>query len=318
LGSHRLAATGSRHVPTALCSRSPVVLPYVRVSVSFARVVIRGLSGRTALLVACLLLAGTAVAQAAGGDLDTSYGQGGVALADFGHNAFGNALLVQGDGKVVVAGTAISLLGTTSDVAAARFGTNGTLDASFGQGGKSLLDFGHDETGYGAALQPDGKILVAGDIAGSGGASDVLVTRINADGTLDSLFGQAGKAQLNVGGADFMRGMALRPDGRIDLAGYEYDGTHYHPLLVQLNNTTGTLDTTFSSGGSLNYGTFEQTLAGIAITPDGTLAATGDYTVDREPAPRLRLRGRRRRPLRSRGSHRPRWKRQRHGGCRAA
>jgi uncharacterized delta-60 repeat protein len=237
-----------------------------------------GLGGRTAFLVVCLLLVGTAVAQAAAGDLDSSYGQGGVAIADFGHDAFGNALLVQGDGKVVVAGFGMSLFGTTTDVLTARFATDGTLDASYGQGtGKSQPDFGHDETGYGAALQPDGKILVAGDIDGGARASDLLVTRFNADGTLDNLFGQGGKAQVNVGGADFARAIVLRPDGRIDVAGYLYDGTHYHPLIAQFNNPTGTLDISFHSGAFL-FSTFEETLDGIAVAPDGSLVATGGYT----------------------------------------
>jgi uncharacterized delta-60 repeat protein len=225
----------------------------------------------------CLLLAGTAVAQAGAGDADSSYGSGGVAIADLGHNAFGNALVVQADGKVVVAGTADSLFGGTSDIVTARFTTAGKLDAAYGQGtGVSQPDFQHNETGYGAVLQSDGKILVAGDTDGPGGGG-ILVTRFGADGSLDSLFGQGGKAEVGAGGKAFGRAMALRPDGSIDVAGYAYDGTHFTPLLVQIRNPGGDFDSRFNGAGYYNPSTHEETFDAVALTADGTLEMTGEW-----------------------------------------
>ena len=238
----------------------------------------RGRSARTTFAVACLLLAGTAVAQAGAGDPDPSYGTGGVAIADLGHNAVGNALVVQPDGKVVLAGTADSTLGMTSDLVTARFTTAGTLDTSYGQGtGVSQPDFQRNETGYGVALQPDGKIIVAGDTDAPGGARDILVARFDADGTLDSLFGQGGEALSSFGRQTFGRALALGPDGSIDVAGYVYDGTHSTPLLAQFANPSGSVDARTIPNGYYNPLLSEAAFDAIALTTDGTLEMAGSW-----------------------------------------
>jgi uncharacterized delta-60 repeat protein len=240
--------------------------------------VFRARGAHTIFAVACLLLAGTAVARAGAGDPDPSYGTGGVAVADLGHNAFGNALVVQPDGKVVVAGTADSAFGTTSDLVTARFTTAGTLDASYGQGtGVSQPDFQHNETGYGVALQPDGKIIVAGDTDAPGDGSDILLARFDPDGSLDNLFGQGGKAFSNLGQSTFARAMALRPDGSIDVAGYVSDGTHSTPLLAQFANPSGSLDVRTIPSGYYNPLLSEATFDAIALTTDGTIELTGSW-----------------------------------------
>lgn len=236
----------------------------------------------TALAIA---LAAAPEAQAAPGDLDTSFGQAGMATIVLPHNAFGNAMIVQPDGSIVVAGTAVSANGQTSDVVSARFTPQGAPDTSYGVAGTgaSQADFGANETGYAAALQTDGKIVVAGDRDADRGMERVLVTRFNANGTLDTSFGQ-GKGWVSpYDGSDFPdmfgRAIAVRAGGQIVVGGY-IDYSPDVPVIEQLT-TDGQLDGSFAPDGTvMSPGEGAQpgfeTLAGIALAADGSIEAVGE------------------------------------------
>jgi uncharacterized delta-60 repeat protein len=229
-----------------------------------------------------------AAAQAAPGDLDTSFGQAGVATMDLHHNAFGNALVVQPDGKVVVAGTAISPSGQTSDVVTARFTQQGAPDTSYGDSGASQPDFGHNETGYAAALQSDGKILVAGDIDQDRGMSRMLVTRFLSNGRLDTSFGQGTGWASPLDGSDFPdifgRAIALYPNGNIVVGGYIDYGPD-SPIIA-----TGTPDGSFAAAGEVDPDGADGTMAGVAVAKDNSVegagvqvnpGAAGDFQISR-------------------------------------
>src|ERR1051325_2746539 len=97
------------------------------------------------------------------GTLDTGFGIGGKVTTDFGSSRTdeAHATLLQPDGKIVVVGSSVS--GGTSDFALARYNTDGSLDASFGNGGKVITDIvGFFDKALDGALQPDGKIIAAG------------------------------------------------------------------------------------------------------------------------------------------------------------
>jgi uncharacterized delta-60 repeat protein len=185
---------------------------------------------------------------AGAGALDTSYGQAGVAVADFGtfnngtvvDKATGLGMAVLPDGRVVVVGTGFDPTGATTDIVTARFTGDGALDSTWGSGGKAQFDFGKSETGDGAVLQPDGKLLVVGDTMGTGGNSDVLVTRIATNGTLDPTFGSNGVIHPDFEDYEFGRAIALQPDGKIVIVGYTPNGS-----LVARVTSTGTSDPTF-------------------------------------------------------------------------
>lgn len=84
-------------------------------------------------------------------------------LADFGDMAIAHGVILQSDGKIVVAGAACINFGLNCHFALARYDTNGFLDATFGVGGKVTTSFGGtNEVGYGLALETGGKIVVAG------------------------------------------------------------------------------------------------------------------------------------------------------------
>jgi uncharacterized delta-60 repeat protein len=113
-------------------------------------------------LVASLLA--TASAQAAPGDLDTSFGIGGKQTTDFGGGAGATSVAVQSDGKIVVVG------GTGSDFALARYNTDGSLDTTFSGDGKQTTDFGGlRDVANGVAIQTDGKIDKIVVVGGSTG-----------------------------------------------------------------------------------------------------------------------------------------------------
>ena len=112
---------------------------------------------RLTVLVSWLALA--PAAQGAG-ELDTSFDGDGKVLTDFGGPDEGWAVAVQGDGKIVMAGSTTT--GTAVDFALARYNADGSLDTSFDGDGKVVTDFGGGDVAVDVAIQSDGKIVAAG------------------------------------------------------------------------------------------------------------------------------------------------------------
>src|SRR6266508_3157227 len=116
-----------------------------------------------ALLLAVLVVFAVASAQAAPGDLDTSFGTGGKVTTSFGSRYDEiDGLALQPDGKIV-AGGYVATSSTDTDFGLARYKPDGSLDTSFGTGGKVTTAIGSNSAGRGLALQPDGKIVVSGN-----------------------------------------------------------------------------------------------------------------------------------------------------------
>ena len=164
------------------------------------------------------------------GTLDTSFGTAGRVTTDFGSPwEAPSALAIQGDGKIVVAG--FTEVGQFAAFAVARYNSDGTLDTTFGGGGKAITGFANDTNlvalgpvsaqAYSVAVQPDGKIVVAG-YANIDGEEDFAVVRYKANGTLDLAFGAGGKAITEFGAAGrllCLREFNCGPVGREDRRG---------------------------------------------------------------------------------------------------
>jgi uncharacterized delta-60 repeat protein len=146
--------------------------------------------------------------------------------------------VLQADGKIVVQGS----------FGVARFLSTGALDTSFGNGGFAQAPASAD---FGAvALQSDGKILVAG-VGNSLTDTGFAVTRLNADGSLDTTFGGTGTVITNLGNPNIGEAILQQPDGKILLGGTLIERFQYHTVLIRYN-LDGSLDQTFGSGGIVN------------------------------------------------------------------
>jgi uncharacterized delta-60 repeat protein len=157
--------------------------------------------------------------QGAPGTLDPTFGVGGAQVVAIGvGNDTASAMVVQPDGKILVAG---SVAENGFDFAIVRFLRDGALDTTFGTGGKVTTDFnGSFDSAYAIALQPDGKIIVAGTSSVSGSSFDFAVARYLPDGTLDPTFSGDGKQTTPVGtGVDFANAVVIEPGGKIVLGG---------------------------------------------------------------------------------------------------
>jgi uncharacterized delta-60 repeat protein len=215
------------------------------------------------------------------GVLDADFGNHGTVITSFGDNdSQAEALVSQPDGKVVAAGQAWQTSQyEDGDFALARYISGGSLDATFGSGGRVTTDFGGNDQIKALARQGDGKLVAAGiaDRGGDQADADFALARYDPDGTLDPSFA-GGKVVTEFGGSDGARALIIQPDGKIVAAGY---GGSASKFAVVRYNPDGTLDPTFGSGGKVTT-SFSSAVAGataLAIQPDGKLVAAG-YNAD--------------------------------------
>jgi uncharacterized delta-60 repeat protein len=215
------------------------------------------------------------------GSLDATFSDDGKVITGFntGDHCFGKSVAVQPDGKVLVAGwTGKNPL---CDFALARYNPDGSLDASFNGNGKVVTDFGHTDIGNSVALQPDGKILVAGytqstDSNGNYIDIDFALARYNVDGTLDATFSGDGKTTTEVDFIDTGYSVLVQPDGKILVAGSALG----HFTLVRYN-ADGNLDWSFGQDGKAHpsFGGGEFGYA-AAFQADGKILVAGQFGTD--------------------------------------
>ena len=217
---------------------------------SFARNL---LSTRLSLIVVCAaIVSASTMVLAQAGHLDRTFGTNGIFTLSLA-NSQANAVALQSDGKIVVAGQ----LGNKSGLI--RLSTNGSLDNTFGSGGVVVVNhFGGDinQVIVGMAIQSDGKIVAAATGVPQGGQ----VARFNPNGTLDTTFGSNGIATLSLNAAL----LALQTDGKIIVTGGQLGGA----VMARLN-TNGQPDTTFGTGGVAALADFGS--SSIALQADGKI-----------------------------------------------
>jgi uncharacterized delta-60 repeat protein len=220
------------------------------------------------------------------GSLDSSFGANGIAEAFGTAEGTAQAIGIQPDGDIIVAGYAASVSGSAS--ALARFNTNGTLDTSFGRGGEVLTTIEDGSEANGMGIQPDGKI-VAGGYAGildedlTVTALDFAAARYLANGALDLSFGSLGRTTINVGGdsLDAAHATAVQPDGKVILAGVAGLGElpPYASSFVVLArfNTNGSPDTTFGNDGTVvaEIGTYSDEALSLVLQSNGKFLIAG-------------------------------------------
>jgi uncharacterized delta-60 repeat protein len=249
--------------------------------------------------------------EAADGDLDTTFGSGGIVRSNF----FFNAIAIQSDGRMIAAGGV-----STFDFALARYNINGSLDPTFGSGGTVTTHFptvesvralaiqgdgniiatgilgnlarytsdGSLDATFGAggkvkadidvfsvAIQSNGKIVIAGDIGTNPGDTDFALARYNADGSPDLTFGLGGKVVTAFSSSyDFGFDVVIQNDGKIVAVGYSNNAGSF---ALARYNVDGNLDPTFGSGGKVQAPSSPFLAAGQAATlqQDGKILVAG-------------------------------------------
>ena len=221
------------------------------------------------------LLVSPAAAQASG-TLDSSFGAGGKVVTPIGGSVDeGTAVALQDDGRIVVAGYSES--GTGRRFAVGRYNSDGSLDPGFDGDGKvtTAIGPGSRDEAYDVALQPDGKIVVAGDSYDAAGKSHFAIVRYNPDGSLDTSFDGDGKVTTTIAGdRAFARAVAVQGDGRIVVAGNSSFSTggggfvalaRYHP--------DGSLDASFNDDETSCNSCSANTPSGTVVTTVGSNSA---------------------------------------------
>jgi uncharacterized delta-60 repeat protein/uncharacterized repeat protein (TIGR01451 family) len=234
-----------------------------------------------------------------------------------GGDDWGSGVAVQADGRIVVGGHGYRPVPGNSDFAALRYTPGLRLDGSFGVGGKTateidftLVRYDPDGTldttfnpggtygylpnqtgivttqvdtvwdlGRALALQPDGKILLAGpvQVGGVAGTFDLGVVRYRPDGELDSTFGTGGKVTTSIGGDnDYGTSIAVQPDGKIVVGGAMFNGPNWDWAVVRYD-ANGSLDGSFGGGGivTADLQGADDWIATVLVQPDGKIVVFG-------------------------------------------
>jgi uncharacterized delta-60 repeat protein len=207
--------------------------------------------------------------------LDLTFGTGGRVYAELDLSAIERVrVALQTDGKIIAMGSTYTDPNNFSslDFVLARLNANGTLDTTFGTGGKVITDFaGKVDAASAIALQPDGKIIIAGGTGATSAAStdifdsepDLAIARYNSNGSLDTSFNGTGKVTADLGSTgEEALGVALQSDGKIIVAGFN---------VLARYTTIGTLDAQFTPLIEART---------VALQTDGKIVTAGRFNND--------------------------------------
>ncbi|GGJ38570.1 delta-60 repeat domain-containing protein [Deinococcus roseus] len=242
-----------------------------------------------------ILLAGTTVTSTGrdfalalyspNGVLDSTFGTGGkkVDVVSSGHDEIA-AVALDANGKIVVAG--YTTVAGSTDVVVARYNTDGTPDSTFGTAGKTVTSVvaGNDRAS-GLVIQSDGKIVVSGTAVNNTTDEDFVAVRYNANGTLDSTFGNAGTTTVSFGagtGVDQSNALALQNDGKLLLVGRTKTGVGSYDLALARLNANGTLDNTYGKDGKVitSAAPSSDTAQAVKVLGDNKIILTGSTFID--------------------------------------
>lgn len=206
----------------------------------------------------------------ADGELDTSFGDAGILIEQVGTIDKCNGLILQPDSTIIIAGSSDSKLSML------RFNNDGTLDTTFGEDGKVVASFEDQIVNIqDAVLLDDGKIILAGSIWVEG-VLHFLLSRFNADGTLDESFATGGYTTTGFESEYYQAfDVAIQTDEKLIIAGYigfsnrDFGMVRYYP--------DGSIDTEFGDDGVVITDGFgeEDQINEITIQPDGKIIAAG-------------------------------------------
>ena len=224
------------------------------------------------------------------GKLDPSFGTGGVTATDFGSDDVLSGIALQPDGRIVAAGTTINVNVGARMICLARYDSNGSLDPGFDVNGKvSTETAASGEEAHAVVIQPDGKILVAGDAtpfsqSADSSNTDFALRRYTPGGTPDLDFGVNGKVTTDfMSVLDQARGLRLQSDGKILVAGWTFSRATSTDTLFDFNyafvryDSQGNKDAEFGNGGTVIkdfFGDFDRA-QDLVVHPNGKIIIAG-------------------------------------------
>lgn len=217
------------------------------------------------------------------GRLDQSFGVGGISLFDsgLGMDDIAASAVLAPDGKIVVAGVADVAGDDRQDFFIARFNSDGSIDSSFGSRGFVTTDGSLKspdlDWGRAVALQPDGKIVVAGQTSNTGPGDRVAAAllRYNPTGELDGSFGAQGRLLVDLarGSVSGANSVLIQPDGKIVI------GSSFNPAgsVLARFHPDGRADASFGGGGMArsDVGVENGDVVALLRQPDSKIVAVG-------------------------------------------
>jgi uncharacterized delta-60 repeat protein len=233
------------------------------------------------------------------GSLDTSFNGPGINRVD--DNTGGaSGLMIQRDGKILVVGSKDS--GNGSELSVARYNVDGQIDLDFGNSGLSTVTIGFDvgssNGGTSITQSVDGSILIAGVVHSNAANSHFTLTKLMANGSVDTSFGKLGSVITYVSippESDYANGIAVQPDGKILVAGestvinpnpFPFPGFYMQAnvnFAVTRYTEAGSLDASFGDNGivTTDFNLLDDRCYAISIQPNGSIVLVGSsFTYD--------------------------------------
>jgi len=215
------------------------------------------------------------------GEVDTGFAKsgpfGGWTTAPFLHSAVAEDVTIQANRRIVIAGYTYNADGQQL-VAFARFTLSGYLDTSFSSNGTVAIAVGAQDASANAALiqRSDGKIVAIGAATSPGNGYDILMIRLNTDGTLDSTFSGNGAAEFTDGTDATGQDGVITSAGQIIAAGSGRSSHGKDFALVEVG-TSGQLNGGFGTGGKVltDIDGRDDSANGVVLQPDGKIVVAG-------------------------------------------
>ena len=216
------------------------------------------------------------------GKLDTGFGIGGLVTTEVENSDNeANSVIIQTDGKIVVAGYAATE--TIAKIAVVRYNSNGTLDTSFGSDGKVTTEVGSiGALANSVDIQSDSKIVVAGYMETESESYDFVVVRYNINGSLDTSFDTDGIVTTETGSfADMAYSINIDANQKIVVSGITSTVDNLCFAVLRYNSD-GTLDTTFDTDGiaTVDFGDDVWVSCVSAIQADNKILIAGSIAVN--------------------------------------
>lgn len=210
------------------------------------------------------------------GLLDSSFGTNGTVTTHFnGQGSTANFVIIQPDNKILAVGSSDRGSGELTRIALARYNPDGSLDNSFGEGGKIFKHFNDNGFDFGTSivLQPGGKIVMVGYAFNN--RYDFALARYKPNGDDDSSFGTNGSVLTDFGDFDLALGAAVQSDGKIVAAGYS-DFFSSKVILARYTKN-GKLDSSFGVNGKviIAFNGISDRAYGIAVQADDKVVIAG-------------------------------------------